>query len=84
MIVLNDLVLIKPDKEEDSAIVRPDSAKGEPQTGTVIGRGNTVAGIIEINDHVIFRRWAGDMVNKDGTKYIILKEEDVLLIDNEK
>ena len=86
MKVLHDLVLIKPEKEEESAIVKPKDSKKEPQEGTVIEIGEDTR-FVKVGDEVIYRRWSGDLVEDDKDKtrsFIIIKEEDVLIIKEDK
>jgi chaperonin GroES len=68
------------------AIVIPDSAREKPQQATVIaaglGRadrdGKRVPLDIKAGDTILFGKYSGQEIKLDGVDYLILKEEDVL------
>ena len=79
--------------DEDSAqrigsIVIPDSAKEKPQRGTVLAaglgksneEGTRVPMDVKAGDTILFGKYAGQEVNVDGVDYLIMKEDDVLAI----
>jgi chaperonin GroES len=86
---LDDGVVIKPlEAEEKTAggIFLPDTAKEKPQIGKVIatgpGRllenGKRCPMHIKKNDEVLFPKYMGSNFEDDGTKYVIIKERDIL------
>ncbi|OHB58530.1 MAG: co-chaperone GroES [Planctomycetes bacterium GWF2_50_10] len=86
---LDDRVIVKPSEAETKTaggIVIPDSAKEKPLSGKVIaaGEGKTLdngkraAMTVKKNDEVIYGKYAGSEVEVDGTKYVILRESDIL------
>ncbi|MCI8336463.1 MAG: co-chaperone GroES [Peptococcaceae bacterium] len=89
---LGERVIIKMlEKEETTAsgIVLPDTAKEKPQEGEVVavgpGRllenGNRVALEVKVGDKVIYSKYSGTEVKKDGVEYLILNgERDILAI----
>lgn len=88
---LHDRLLVKrvEEKEEQSgSIIIPDSAKEKPQKGKVTAVGNgkilddgtRVALEIKKGDIVLFGKYAGTEVKLDGTEYMILREDDVLVV----
>ena len=87
-----DRVLIKPIKQETetkSGIILNATSHEKPEIGMVIafGNGDTPDGdnvkiMLNINDKVLFNKYAGTEVNLDGTDYIILKYCDVLAVLN--
>lgn len=87
-----DRVLIKPIKKEQetkSGIILNASSHEKPEIGTVvaIGSGDTQDGEkveikLNINDNVLFNKFAGTEVSLEGTEYIILKYCDILAVIN--
>lgn len=86
---LDDGVVIKPlEAQEKTAggIFLPDTAKEKPQIGKVIatgpGRllenGKRSPMHIKKNDEVIFPKYIGSDFESEGTKYVIIKERDIL------
>ncbi|HWW86236.1 MAG TPA: co-chaperone GroES [Vicinamibacterales bacterium] len=72
------------------AIIIPDSAKEKPQQGKVLaaGLGKThkdgkrVPLDVKAGDIVLFGKYSGQEIKLDGVDYLIMKEEDVLAIDD--
>lgn len=89
---LGERVIVKMlEKEETtiSGIVLPDTAKEKPQEGEVVavgpGRllenGNRAALEVKVGDKVIYSKYSGTEVKKDGVEYLILNgERDILAI----
>ncbi|MBN2047286.1 MAG: co-chaperone GroES [Anaerolineaceae bacterium] len=71
-----------------SGIYLPDTAKEKPQKGTVLSvgpgdrdeAGKRIAMDVNTGDVVLFNKYAGTEIKIDDTKYLILKESDVLAI----
>jgi len=90
---LHDRILVK--RLEESAhragsIIIPDSAKEKPQHGKVIaaGRGSKskddgkrVPLDVKAGDTILFGKYSGQEIKLDGVEYLIMKEEDVLAIE---
>ena len=80
-VVLKQLVAEETTK---SGIVLPGQAKEKPQQAEVIavGPGGVVDGKeitmqVKVGDKVIYSRYAGNDVELDGEKYIIVKQNDI-------
>ena len=83
---LADRVLIQPKEAETktaSGIFIPDTAKEKPQEGVVIavdpGKKDE-AMEVKAGDVVIYGKYAGTEVTVEGTKYLIVKQADILAI----
>lgn len=92
---LGDRVLVKPIEQEErtkGGIVLPDTAKEKPQLGEVIavgtGRllenGQRVPLEVKVGDRVIYAKYGGTEVKLDGVEYLILRESDVLAVQERK
>lgn len=83
---LADRVLIKPaDAEEKTAsgIIIPDSAKEKPLKGEVIAVGQGTKDeemVLKEGDKVLYGKYAGTEIELDDTKYLIMRQSDVLAI----
>ena len=91
---IHDRILVKPLDPETvtkSGIVIPDNAQEKPAKGTVIrvGRGrlldNGEYASLEVKEHdvVLYGKYAGTQVKIEGEEFIVLKEEDILVIVEE-
>src|ERR1700749_2962332 len=86
---LADRVIVKQSDAEEktkSGILLPDSAKEKPTKGKVIAvgpgklddNGKPMEIGLRVNDTVYYGKYSGTEVEVDGTKYVILRESDVL------
>ena len=81
---LADRVLVKPVAVEEktaSGIIIPDSAKEKPLKGEVISVGNGTKDeemVVKVGDTVLYGKYAGTEVELDGTKYLIMRQSDIL------
>ena len=72
------------------AIIIPDSAKEKPQQGTVLAAGlgksnedgKRVPLDVKAGDTILFGKYSGQEIKLDGVEYLIMKEEDVLAIED--
>ncbi|MFP4621280.1 MAG: co-chaperone GroES [Bacteroidales bacterium] len=84
---LKDRVLIEPMEAEEktsSGIIIPDSAKEKPQKGKVaaVGDGKKDEPMtVKEGDTVVYGKYAGTEVTIDGNDYLIMREDDILLIE---
>ncbi len=70
------------------AILIPDSAREKPQQGTVLAaglgksneHGTRVPLDVKAGDTVLFGKYAGQELTVDGVAYLIMKEDDVLAV----
>ena len=88
---LHDRVVVRrieADTQTSSGIIIPDNAAEKPDQGTVLAVGagrRTEAGTIvpmslNINDTVLFGKYAGQTVKIQGEEVLILKEEEIYAI----
>ena len=83
---LADRVLVNPAPAEEvtvAGIIIPDSAKEKPLKGEVIAVGNGTKDeemILKPGDQVLYGKYAGTELDLDGTKYLIMRQSDVLAI----
>ena len=88
---LHDRVVVKrieADTQTSSGIIIPDAAAEKPDQGTVLAVGagrRTEAGTIvpmslNVDDTVLFGKYAGQTVTIQGEEVLILKEEEIYAI----
>ena len=88
---LHDRVVVKrieADTQTSSGIIIPDNAAEKPDQGTVLAVGagrRTEAGTIvpmslNVNDTVLFGKYAGQTVTIKGEEVLILKEEEIYAV----
>jgi chaperonin GroES len=72
------------------AIIIPDSAKEKPQQGKVLAAGlgkankdgERVPLDVKAGDIILFGKYSGQEIKLDGVEYLIMKEDDVLAVEN--
>ena len=91
---LGDRIIVKALEAEEKTkggIVLPDTAKEKPQEGEVVavgkGRrledGKVQALEVKVGNRILYGKYSGtEIATKDGSEYLIMKEEDVLAIVN--
>ena len=87
---LHDRIIVQRFEEtpRNGAILIPDSAKEKPQQGKVLAAGlgkSTNDGTrlpldVKAGDTILFGKYSGQEVSVDGVEYLIMKEDDVLAI----
>ena len=88
---LEDRILVRPEEGEEttaSGIVIPDTAKEEPQEGTVLavgpGKRSDAGELIPVDvkdgDRVIYSKYGGTEIKVEGEDLLILSSRDVLAI----
>ncbi len=88
-----DRVVIEPFEAEErtrGGIVLPDSAREKPQQGKVIaaGPGKLLDSgergqmSLKVGDRVLYGKYSGTEIELDGTTYVILRETDVLAVQD--
>ena len=86
---LADRVLIEPAAAEETTlggIIIPDSAKEKPLRGTVLAVGQGTKDdpmILKEGDKVLYGKYAGTEIELNGTKDLMMRQNDVLAIINE-
>ena len=86
---LDDRIVIKQSEAEEKTaggILLPDTAKEKPQIGKVVATGpgkllddgKRAEMSVKKNDEVIYGKYAGNEIEIDREKYVIVRESDVL------
>lgn len=89
---LNDRVVVTPlNAEERTAggVILPDSAREKPNKGKVVAAGPGKLGddgrrlglAVKVGDVVLFGKYGGTEVKVEGQEFKILREEDVLAVE---
>ena len=77
------LVLPAPAEEKIGGIIIPDTAKEKPLKGEVIAVGNGTKDeemVLKVGDTVLYGKYAGTELEVEGTKYLIMRQSDVLAV----
>ncbi len=83
---LADRVLIVPTPAETKTvggIIIPDTAKEKPLQGEVVAVGNGTKDeemVLKVGDQVLYGKYAGTEVEYEGTKYLIMRQSDVVAV----
>ena len=83
---LADRVLILPAPAEEKTvggIIIPDTAKEKPLQGKVVAVGNGTKDeemVVKVGDEVLYGKYSGTELGYEGTKYLIMRQSDVLAI----
>lgn len=82
---LADRVLVLPAQAEEKVggIIIPDTAKEKPQHGTVVAAGNGTKDeemVLKEGDEVLYGKYSGTELEVEGTKYLIIRQSDVLAV----
>ena len=89
---LSDRVVVRRVDSESvtkGGIVIPDAAAEKADQGTVLAvgpgkrnkdTGEVIALDVQVNDRVLFGKFAGQTIKVDGEELLILKEEDILAV----
>ena len=84
---LADRVLVLPAQAEEKVggIIIPDTAKEKPQHGTVVATGDGTKDekmVLKEGDNVLYGKYSGTELEVEGTKYLIMRQSDVLAVVN--
>lgn len=88
---LGDRVFLKVNKAEEKTaggILMPDTAQEKPQIGTVVSLGpgkrnedgSYLPMDIQVNDQVLYSKYAGTDIQLGSEDYVLVKEQDILAI----
>lgn len=83
---INDRVVIEAAAAEEKTkggIIIPDTAKEKPQKGKVVAVGPGKDGnkmTVKKGDTVLYGKYAGQELNYKGKDYLIMREDDILVI----
>jgi chaperonin GroES len=92
---LRDRILVKrleEDEQRVGGIIIPDTAKEKPQQGKVVavgtGRVNDDGKVfpldVKAGDRILFGKYAGTEIKLGGEEYLIVREDEVLSVLEEK
>jgi chaperonin GroES len=85
---INDRIVIKPAPAEEKTkggIIIPDTAKEKPQRGEVVAAGpgkEDIKMTVKVGDVVLYGKYSGQELTYEGVDYLIMREDDVLVIIN--
>ena len=83
---ISDRVVVKPAPAEEKTaggIIIPDTAKEKPQRGEVIAVGPGKDGnkmTVQKGDTVLYGKYAGQELSYEGSDYLIMREDDILVV----
>ena len=82
---LADRVLVLPTAAEEKVggIIIPDTAKENPLRGKIVAAGNGTKDeemVLKAGDEVLYGKYAGTELELEGTKYLIMRQSDVLAV----
>jgi len=83
---INDRVVVKPapaDEKTKGGIIIPDTAKEKPQRGEIVAVGPGKDGeemTVKNGDIVLYGKYAGQEISWEGEDYLIMREDDILVI----
>ena len=82
---LADRVLVLPTAAEEKVgvIIIPDTAKEKPLRGKIVAAGNGTKDeemVLKAGDEVLYGKYAGTELELEGTKYLIMRQSDVLAV----
>lgn len=83
---LADRVLVLPAQAEEKVggIIIPDTAKEKPQHGKVVATGNGTKDeemVLKEGDEILYGKYSGTELEFDGTKYLIMRQSDVAVVN---
>ena len=82
---LADRVLVLPTTAEEKVggIIIPDTAKEKPLHGTIVAVGKGTKDeemILKAGDEVLYGKYSGTELEYEGTKYLMMRQSDVLAV----
>ena len=82
---LADRVLALPAQAEEKVggIIIPDTAKEKPQHGAVVAVGQGAKDepmVLKEGDEILYGKYSGTEIEFEGTKYLIMRQSDVLAV----
>lgn len=83
---INDRVVVKPAPANEKSlggIIIPDTAKEKPQQGEIVAVGpgkDDIKMTVKVGDTVLYGKYAGQELNYEGSDYLIMREDDILVI----
>ncbi|HQW12393.1 MAG TPA: co-chaperone GroES [Saprospiraceae bacterium] len=83
---VNDRVVVKPALAEErtkGGIIIPDTAREKPQRGEIIAVGPGKEGnlmSVQVGDMVLYGKYSGQEFSYEGSDYLIMREDDILVV----
>ena len=83
---INDRVVVKPAPAEEKTkggIIIPDTAKEKPQRGVIVAVGpgkDDQKMTVAKGDTVLYGKYSGTELSHEGEDYLIMREDDILVI----
>ena len=83
---INDRVVVKPAPAEEKTkggLIVPDTAKEKPLRGEIIAVGPGKDGnlmTVQVGDTVLYGKYAGQELSYEGEDYLIMREDDILVV----
>ncbi|HMN90700.1 MAG TPA: co-chaperone GroES [Saprospiraceae bacterium] len=83
---INDRVVVKTAPAEEKTkggIIIPDTAKEKPLKGEVVAVGPGKDGnlmTVQVGDTVLYGKYAGQELHYNGEDYLIMREDDILVV----
>ena len=77
------LVLPAPAEEKIGGIIIPDTAKEKPLHGSIVAVGNGTKDeemVLKVGDEVLYGKYSGTELEHEGTKYLMMRQSDVLAV----
>ena len=77
------LVLPAPAEEKVGGIIIPDTAKEKPLHGKVVATRNGTKDeemVLKEGDEVLYGKYSGTELEYEGTKYLMMRQSDVLAV----
>jgi len=92
---LHDRVIVQrldEGEQKVGGIIIPDSAKEKPQQGKVIhagdgkvnDEGKRIVLDVKAGDRILFGKYAGQEIKLEGDEYLIMREDEVLAVIDDK
>jgi chaperonin GroES len=90
---LHDRVIVERVEEETKSpggILIPDNAKEKPQRGIVVAvglgkkcekTGEHCKLDVKVGDRVLFGKYAGTEIKNEGKEYLVMREEDIIAVE---
>ncbi len=83
---ISNRVVVKPSPAEEmtkGGIIIPDTAKEKPQRGEIVAVGPGKEGepmTVKVGDTVLYGKYSGQELQLNGDEYLIMREDDILVI----
>ena len=92
---LHDRVVVKrieAKEQMQGSLYIPDTAKEKPQEGEVVAVGNgkrsddgkVHALDVQVGDRILFGKYSGSDIKLDGQEYLIMREDEILVVLDKK